>query len=141
MSFLLERGCPGSAQAECRGPEQLTRLRRGQPPLPGAAGVGRGGGGAPGAAGAGHPAQPLPPEPAFHLPAPGACPQPWPVYSPLLRPSPAPSEPPGSRDRSWGLQTRWCDLSPSRLPPRCSACAAAPRRIGARAKCPGLARR
>lgn len=41
MSFLLERGCPGSAQAECWGREQLTRLRLGQPPLPGAAGAGR----------------------------------------------------------------------------------------------------
>lgn len=55
-------------QAECRGREQLTRLRSGQPPLPGAAGAGRGGGGAPGAAGAGHPAQPLPRSPPFISP-------------------------------------------------------------------------
>lgn len=90
MSFLPERGCPGSVQAECRGREQLTRLRSGQPPLPGAAGAGRGGGGAPGAAGAGHPAQPLPRSPPFISPRLAPARSPGPSTAPSLAPPPPP---------------------------------------------------
>lgn len=83
------RGCPGSAQAECRGREQLTRLRLGQPPLcPGQRGRGarRGWSRSPGAAS--FPRSRLSSPRAWRLPAALARLQPPP------RPSPAPSEPP-----------------------------------------------
>ena len=129
MSFLLERGCPGSAQAECRGREQLTRLRLGQPPLPRAAGAGR-------------PARlepvtrrsPFPRSPPFISPrlAPARSP------GPSTAPSPVPPRPPPScRDPATGpgVADGRSARTPSRFSPpdlRC-ACAAAPRGAGARA--------
>lgn len=129
MSFLLERGCPGSAQAECRGREQLTRLRLGQPPLPRAAGAGR-------------PARlepvtrrsPFPRSPPFISPrlAPARSPGPSTAPSPPL---PRPLRAAGIQRPVLELQTRRSARTPSRFsPPDLRyACAASPRGPGARA--------
>lgn len=141
MSFLPERGCPGSVQAECRGREQLTRLRSGQPPLPGAAGAGRGGGGAPGAAGAGHPAQPLPRSPPFISPRLAPARSPGPSTAPSLAPPPPPPSP-GTRRSVPALLTlrSACVLHGLRAsfrPGLAVRVPAAPHGAPARANCPG----